>query len=127
MPSVWKICRSRGKIFRIRAVAHYSLAAIKASLGAYDLALSYINEAIRINPTFAPSYLAQSKINCLCPAKPFAIIVVQNVQKPERPAIAEPVSHKVHRPGFVWSLRNRQLFRSIPYEPFARLNPQIKL
>jgi len=45
------------------AVAQYSLAAINASLGLYDLALRHIDTAIRINPLFAPSYLARSKIN----------------------------------------------------------------
>ena len=53
-------------------VAHYSLAAINASLGAHDRALDHIDEAIRINPTFAPSYLARSKINVLLERLPQA-------------------------------------------------------
>jgi tetratricopeptide (TPR) repeat protein len=45
------------------AVAHYSLAALNASLGLHDRALVHIDYAIVINPVFAPSYLAKSKIN----------------------------------------------------------------
>ena len=45
------------------AVAHYSLAALNASLGLHDRALVHIDHALVINPAFAPSYLAKSKIN----------------------------------------------------------------
>ena len=41
----------------------------------------------------------QGKVNL--DAQPFAVEVVQHVQKPELAAIAEPVGHEVHRPGHV--------------------------
>lgn len=34
-------------------------------------------------------------------AQAFAVEIVQHVQQPERPAIAETVDHEIHRPGHV--------------------------
>jgi hypothetical protein len=40
-------------------------------------------------------------------AQPFAVEIIQNVQQPERPAIAETVCHDVHGPSDVGRLRHR--------------------
>ena len=57
----------------------------------------------------------------------FAIEVIENVEKPESSPIAKPVSHKIHRPAFVWRFRNRKFIRLFPHQTLARLDAQIQL
>ena len=53
--------------------------------------------------------------------------VVQHVQQPKRAAISEAICHEVHRPGDVRGLRHRQRVGFVPFQPLARLDPQVQL
>ena len=59
--------------------------------------------------------------------QPFAVEVIQHVQKPERTAIAQAICHEIHGPGYIWRVRDRQNARLLPFQPLARLDPQVQL
>jgi hypothetical protein len=76
--------------------------------------------------------LIQAPDNTLCwerevdiDCQAFAIEVIENVEKPESSPIAKPVSHKIHRPAFVWRFRNLKFIRLFPHQTLARLDMRI--
>lgn len=51
---------------------------------------------------------------------------VQHVQPPERSTITESISHDVRRPRQAGRPRHRQCIRFFPFQPLARLDPQVQ-
>ena len=52
--------------------------------------------------------------------------VVQDIQQPKSPAVAEAIRHKVHGPGHIGRVWHRQGIRLLPFQPLSGLDPQVQ-
>jgi len=58
-------------------------------------------------------------------AQAFTVEVVQNVQQAELATVSQTICHEVHGPDFVRLFWHDQLIGLLPFQPFARLDPEV--
>ena len=57
----------------------------------------------------------------------FAVEVIQHIQKPERPAVTQPVRHEIRGRGHIGRFRHRKGAGFVPFQPLVGLDTQVQL
>jgi len=52
--------------------------------------------------------------------------VIDEIEHPDAPTVAEPVMHEIHRPHLVERLRRRQRIGLLTHHALLRLDPQVQ-
>src|SRR5690606_27933305 len=59
--------------------------------------------------------------------QPFAVVIVDDVEQPDTPAIRQLIVHEIHRPDLIDGFRYRQRRRLLAHQALFRLDSQVQL